>query len=174
MNHPNPIVMQVQKAKMTQAANAAAAGAYQNGPYQTPRVAPSQSPGVSTHTAKTETPERNAQSPSDRSTQPMTGISRIRSDDSYRTPDTGHSDVSRSSTFPNSQSTPKGRVWIASEGLLLSFLIRKGIIRIQPLFQRTTFPGHCLKINLHSRLLVSSLIKTFLLSRRSHLQALLP
>jgi hypothetical protein len=98
MNHPNPIVMQVQKAKM-QAATASPTG-YSNGPYQNQRGP--QSPGMST-SSKTETPDRNPHSPSDRASQPMSGTLRARSDESYRTPETAHSDLSRSSTFANSQ-----------------------------------------------------------------------
>jgi Fungal specific transcription factor domain len=64
------------------------------------------SPGMSGSTVKSETPERNAQSPStDRGgSQPLGSLSRTRSDDNYRGPDKSSPDgPPRSLTFPSNQ-----------------------------------------------------------------------
>jgi transcription factor-like protein len=101
MHHPNPIVMQAQKQRLSQAN--AAAGAYPAGgafPNQRPVVA---SPGVNSSSVKSDTPENSVQSPSTdhAGSQPLNAHNKSRNDDGYRTGDISNDGPVRASTFPS-------------------------------------------------------------------------
>lgn len=101
MHHPNPIVMQAQKQRLSQA-NSASTPYPGNGPYANSRGVVS--PGINSSGVKSESSDRSAQSPSTErgGSQPLGSLTRTRSDDNFRSPDKANPDgPSRSSTFPN-------------------------------------------------------------------------
>jgi hypothetical protein len=100
MHHPNPIVLQAQKAKV---AAAQAPGPFQNGQYNGSRPLPS--PGNSNGVkSESSTPiDPSIHSPS---LERSGGLSRTQSEDNFRGPDSAKPDMSRPGHFGNSSANP--------------------------------------------------------------------